>query len=120
MLTMLLHGGVGELTAVVTRYFGGIKLGTGGLVRAYQGLVRVGLDTLPTREKITPCTLEVIIDYSLITLFHRMLPHHEAHIVSENFGVDAVFHITLPIERAEVFEAAVIEMADGAALVSVV
>ncbi len=120
MLTMLLHGGVGELTAVVTRYFGGIKLGTGGLVRAYQGLVRVGLDTLPTREKITPCTLEVIIDYSLITLFHRMLPHHEAHIVSENFGVDAVFHITLPIERADVFEAAVIEMADGAALVSVV
>ena len=35
MLTMLLHGGVGELSAVVTRYFGGIKLGTGGLVRAW-------------------------------------------------------------------------------------
>lgn len=47
MLTMLLHGGVGELSAVVTRYFGGIKLGTGGLVRAYQGMVKLGLETLP-------------------------------------------------------------------------
>ena len=45
MLTMLLHGGVGELSAVVTRYFGGIKLGTGGLVRAYQGMVKLGLET---------------------------------------------------------------------------
>ena len=50
MLTMLLHGGVGELSAVVPRYFGGIKLGTGGLVRAYQGMVKLGLETLPTRE----------------------------------------------------------------------
>ena len=37
MLTALLHSDVGEVAAVVTRYFGGILLGTGGLVRAYQG-----------------------------------------------------------------------------------
>ena len=59
MLTMLLHGGVGELSAVVTRYFGGIKLGTGGLVRAYQGMVKLGLETLPTREHMIPARVEV-------------------------------------------------------------
>ena len=37
MLTVLLHCGVGEIAVVVTRYFGGILLGTGGLIRAYQG-----------------------------------------------------------------------------------
>lgn len=64
MLTMLLHGGVGELSAVVTRYFGGIKLGTGGLVRAYQGMVKLGLETLPTREHMIPARVEVVLDLS--------------------------------------------------------
>lgn len=64
MLTMLLHGGVGELSAVVTRYFGGIKLGTGGLVRAYQGMVKLGLETLPTREHMNPARVEVVSELS--------------------------------------------------------
>lgn len=51
MLTAILHGGVGEVAAVVTRYFGGILLGTGGLVRAYQGSVKLGLEGLPTRMR---------------------------------------------------------------------
>ena len=37
MLNVLMGSGLGEITAVITRYFGGIKLGTGGLVRAYGG-----------------------------------------------------------------------------------
>lgn len=76
MLTMLLHGGVGELSAVVTRYFGGIKLGTGGLVRAYQGMVKLGLETLPTREHMIPARVEVVLDYPHITVFRRLLPDY--------------------------------------------
>lgn len=118
MLTMLLHGGVGEVSAVVTRYFGGIKLGTGGLVRAYQGMVRLGLDTLPQREHIIPRKLEVIIDYPLVTRFHRLLPLYEAAVITETFGVDAVFEVVLPEEHVVAFEAAIIELAEGAALIS--
>jgi putative IMPACT (imprinted ancient) family translation regulator len=40
ILTVLLHSEIGEIVAVVTRYFGGTKLGTGGLVRAYSGSVK--------------------------------------------------------------------------------
>ena len=47
MLTVLLHADVGDVTAVVTRYFGGTKLGKGGLVRAYSGGVQQALATLP-------------------------------------------------------------------------
>ncbi|MGH7443771.1 MAG: IMPACT family protein, partial [Longimicrobiales bacterium] len=52
MLDVLLHSGVGEVGAVVTRYFGGVKLGKGGLVRAYGGAVQHTLASLPTRLRI--------------------------------------------------------------------
>ncbi|MDF7825188.1 YigZ family protein [Pontiellaceae bacterium B12227] len=52
MLQVLQNCGIGEIIVVVTRYFGGIKLGTGGLVRAYSGAVQAALETLPTEEAI--------------------------------------------------------------------
>lgn len=118
MLTMLLHGGVGELSAVVTRYFGGIKLGTGGLVRAYQGMVRLGLETLPTREHMIASRLEVILDYPHITLFRRMLQDYRASVIEEDFGVDATYRILLPSQNIEALEKALMELTEGAVLIS--
>lgn len=117
MLTMLLHGGVGEIAAVVTRYFGGIKLGTGGLVRAYQDCVRQGLETLPTREHMITTSLRVIIDYSHITRFHRLLPDYRATIQTESFGVDASFMLSLPEPAVPAITAALTELTDGMVLI---
>ena len=117
MLNVLMHADVGEVAAVVTRYFGGTKLGTGGLVRAYSGMVKLGLETLPTREKITPVRLEVVIDYSAVTLFKRMLPEYEIKVLEENFGADAAFVVEMPKEHAENFSAAVVELTNGTALI---
>ena len=119
ILSALLHGGVGELACVVTRYFGGIKLGTGGLVRAYSGMVKLGLETLPIKEKITPVFVEVIIDYSNVTLFKRMLSEYEAKIIHETFTADVRFEVAMPKEHMEWFIAAVVEMTNGEALVDV-
>ncbi len=118
MLTMLLHGGVGELSAVVTRYFGGVKLGTGGLVRAYQGMVRLGLETLPTREHMIASRLEVILDYPHITLFRRLLQDYRASVIEENFGVDATYRLLLPSQNIEALEKALMELTEGAVLIS--
>ena len=74
MLTALLHGGVGEIAAVVTRYFGGTKLGTGGLVRAYTSSVQQALESLPTRERVDRTTLEVEIDYAHVDALRRIPP----------------------------------------------
>ena len=117
MLNVLLHSDVGEIAAVVTRYFGGTKLGTGGLVRAYSGMVKLGLDTLPLREKITPVRLDVIIDYSSVTLFKRMLPDYEIKVLEENFGADASFLVEMPKEYADAFTVAVVELTNGNALI---
>ena len=117
MLNVLLHSGIGEIAVVVTRYFGGVKLGTGGLVRAYAGMVALGLETLPTREKIEPVDLEVVIEYGAVTLFKRMLPEHEIEVLAENFGADAVFEVRMPKERREEFEKEVMEMTNGSCLI---
>lgn len=120
MLNVLLHADVGEIAAVVTRYFGGTKLGTGGLVRAYSGMVKLGLDTLPLREKITPIRLEVVIDYSSVTLFKRMLPDYEIKVLEETFGADAAFFVEIPKEHADAFTAAVVELTNGNALIEII
>lgn len=117
MLTALLHSGVGEITAVVTRYFGGTKLGTGGLVRAYASMVNLGLETLPTRDMVVTVRCVLSIPYSAVTLFKRLLPEFEAEVAGETFAETAGFEVELPEERAAGFAAAVTQLTDGRAVI---
>ena len=119
MLQQLLHGGVGEVAAVVTRYFGGVKLGTGGLVRAYAAMARLGLDGLPLRQRIVPARVSVVLAHGRAGALRRLLPVYEAAIQSELHGADVECVIGLPVEHAAAFMAAVIDMAAGEALVDV-
>jgi uncharacterized YigZ family protein len=117
MLTMLLRGGVGEVCVAATRYFGGVKLGTGGLIRAYQGMARLGLERMPRRLYTPLIRLEVIVGYSHITPLQRLLPDFSTRFEEERFAADAVFCVSLPEARAAAFVAALTEMTGGAALV---
>jgi uncharacterized YigZ family protein len=117
MLTTLLHSGVGDICAVVTRYFGGTLLGKGGLVRAYSGGVQSALASLPLMEKIPYVDLDVMIDYAAVTPIKRTLPDFEAETVSEDYAVDVTFHVKLPEERLEEFIAAVTSLTNGQAIV---
>ena len=65
MLQVLLHCGVGEVTMVVTRWFGGVKLGTGGLVRAYTTATARALEAAEVVTVRSVVELEVTVDYSL-------------------------------------------------------
>ncbi len=64
MLSILQYSGVGEIVVVVTRYFGGTKLGTGGLVRAYSSTVQMALDKLKTEEFVEQNFLTLTFSYS--------------------------------------------------------
>lgn len=113
LLNVLLHSGIGEVTVVVTRYFGGTKLGTGGLVRAYSGVAKKVLSTLETKEKITPAYLSVIADYSNISALRRMAESFRAKIIKEDYGADVSFVFELPEEEAEAFQASMIDLTNG-------
>ena len=103
MLAVLLHSGVGELACVVTRYFGGVKLGTAGLARAYQDAVRAALADLPLRLHAETVSIHVTVDYKYIDALRRILSAHEARIYRETFAEAACFHITILKGQLEVF-----------------
>lgn len=117
MLTVLLHSGIGELTCVVTRYYGGVKLGTGGLVRAYQGAVRENIDTLPTQQRIIAASLTIHLGYSHVDNVRRILPAFEAQIHAEDYTAAVCLGITLPEEHRDAFSAQIVDITNGTARV---
>ena len=98
MLNVLLHCNVGEILAVVTRYFGGIKLGTGGLVRAYAGGVQHALESLVRIEKRTWVPGDVAVDYKQLESVKRLLAESGARVVNEAYGAHVRIEYEVPEE----------------------
>lgn len=96
MFTVLEHSNIGDIAVVVTRYFGGILLGKGGLVRAYSGGVKLVLEALSLTEHVPTAELAVVIGYSHVTPLQRLLPEFEGRIVAEDYGVDVTYRICVP------------------------
>ena len=117
MLTVLLHAGVGDVAAVVTRYFGGTLLGKGGLVRAYSGGVQLALASLPLAERIPSATMTLVVDYSHVTPLQRLAPSFEVEFLDEEYAQDVTYRIKLPLTQVEGFTAAVEELTSGGALI---
>ena len=117
MLTALLHSGVGDVAAVVTRYYGGTKLGTGGLARAYGGGVAGALATLPTVERVTWVRLRAVVGYDAVTATHQLLAAHGGRTAGERYAADVRFDLDLPEGAAAAFASALRDATRGRALV---
>ena len=82
--------GLGEIGCVVIRYFGGIKLGTGGLVRAYTKAVLQALDTLPTEEYVVRRSLTLCVDFSDEHSARYWCEQQGGQISGVDYGADGV------------------------------
>ena len=120
MLTVLLHAGVGDICAVVTRYFGGTLLGKGGLVKAYSGGVQLALQSLPLSERIPKAELIVVLDYTNVTPLKRLLPSYEAEVLEEEYAADVTYRLKLPVEQMAACTEAIDGLTNGQALIEVV
>ena len=117
MLTVLLHSGVGEIAAVVTRYFGGTLLGTGGLVRAYQGSVKQGLDSLPVVLREDMQRFVVSIEPHQVSDFQHFLADAKGRVLTSDFRFDATFEVEVPKPHAQSFADRMMEVTAGEALI---
>lgn len=113
MLNALLHADVGDVAAVVTRYYGGTNLGTGGLVRAYGGGVIRALETLPRIERIAFVAVSVAIDYARVSAFEQILPAFEARVDGRRFEAVVTFDLRIPDSQVEPFRTAVLDLTRG-------
>lgn len=117
MWTVLQHSGVGDISVVVTRYFGGILLGKGGLVRAYSGGVKLALATLPLAQHVPQTELVVVVDYTSVTPLQRSLPEFEAKIMSETYDAEVTYRLRLPKEQAAGLQQCLVELTNGQVLI---
>lgn len=113
MLNAMLHGRVGDVAAVVTRYFGGTLLGKGGLVRAYTGGVVDALATLPTTERIRKARVAVEIEYPRVDAVRRMLPSFDAVILAEDFSATVGYRVELPAAKVDTLRRALLDATAG-------
>ena len=113
MLTTLLHADVGEIVAVCTRYYGGVKLGTGGLGRAYAGGVKLVLESLPTEERVDRVTVEVTVGYAEVAALQRLVAELDVLVEAEEYGADVRYVCGVPDGVMEAFRRAVGDMTRG-------
>ncbi|WP_226573907.1 IMPACT family protein [Mangrovibacter yixingensis] len=113
ILAQLQGSGVGEITAVVVRYYGGVLLGTGGLVKAYGGGVGEALAQLTTQRKMALKTYTLRCEYGLLASVESLIAQTQGHIVSSDYQDVVQLTIALPPSRFDVFSSRLADMSRG-------
>lgn len=118
MLDVLTKEGLYNLVVVVTRYFGGVLLGTGGLVRAYQGATKAGLEQCVILEQFTGKPLTITTDYNGYGKIEYILRERDIVIQDTEFGAQVVISATVPEEMTDEITKDIADRTSGEALLS--
>ena len=112
-LAVLSGSGLGDVAVVVTRYFGGTKLGTGCLVRAYSYAVRMVVESVPRAEKVLTHTVMAVIQYNNFAQVRLLVAANQGEILDEDFGADVTVTARFAVEHFPTFQAALSELTNG-------
>lgn len=113
VLAVLRGADIGDTAIVITRYFGGTKLGTGGLVRAYGNAARDVLAALPRDRRIQKVTIGLEIAYTYFEQIQRLLEAHDAITIEQDFGADITLFVQLPEANLTSLAADISELTAG-------
>lgn len=118
ILSVILHSGIGELAVVVTRYFGGVLLGTGGLVRAYQDCVEQALASLPTRLRQELSTLQITLEHRHVSAFMHLRDKYAVTCLENSYAERATFRVSIASALRQDFLAELTDLTRGQACIS--
>ena len=113
MLNVLQHAGVGEITVVVVRYFGGVKLGAGGLVRAYTQCVSTAMTELELTAFVRKTGLTVTLPYTLLGQLEYWLTSTDIDTVDKQFDENVHLELAVPETDVESTKEALGELGQG-------
>ena len=112
-LAVLRGSGIGNVVLVTTRYFGGTKLGTGGLVHAYGQTAREAVAALTLEEKITRRTMGIDVPYHLYEQTKLLLQDVRAIVDDEQFAADVAIIIRIPEENVDKLQTTLQDLSSG-------
>lgn len=113
VLAVLQGSGLGDIAVVVTRYYGGTKLGTGGLVRAYGDATKAVLDILPRAEKVPAHTVLLAIPYNYLERIRLLVEKAHGRILEEAFAADITITAQFPTAQFPAFQNGLRELSHG-------
>ena len=113
MLEVLRGREVSDVVAVVTRWFGGVLLGAGGLVRAYSDAVRAGLDEAGVRQRRLLNRYDIDVPHADAGKLENGLRAHDVAVLGVDYGAQARMHLAVPAVEAEALPRLLAELTGG-------
>ena len=112
-LAVLRGSGLGDVVVVVTRYFGGTKLGTGGLARADSEAVRIVVEAVPRAEKVQTHTIMLVFPYTYLERVRLLVASQSGMVLDEEFTADITLTARMRVENLGAFQASLSDLTKG-------
>jgi uncharacterized YigZ family protein len=112
-LAVLRGSGLGDVAVVITRYFGGTLLGTGGLVKAYTESTQMVVNAVERGKRLPVHVALVAIPYNLLERVRLMTVHHKGEVLDEEFSGDITMTLQVPVECMDGFQSDLQELSAG-------
>jgi len=119
-LSVLRGSGLGDVVVVVTRYFGGTKLGTGGLVKAYTQAVNAVVSIVPRAQKVMAHSVRIAVPYPLFERVQLLVKSLDGEVLDEDFAAEVTMTLRLQVEKFERLENRLQELSAGKIAVQII